>query len=509
MISNFSLIFTLIGVITAPLSFVSCEKDHWAVLVAGSNGFWNYRHQADVCHAYQILRKNGMPEENIIVFAYDDIANNPQNIFPGQIFNKPDGKDVYEGCKIDYKGDDVILDNFVNVLKGDHEKMKGLGNGKVLNSTKDSKVFVYFTDHGATGILGFPQKYLYADDLISNLTYMHKQNMYSELVFYVEACESGSMFQGLLDPALNIYVMTASNAEESSWGTYCYPDDLKDGKHLGTCLGDLFSVNWMEDTDANDILKESLLTQFETVKNKTDQSHVMQYGELKFVDEPIGYFQGNFDPKTIKAILKEKDQNSPIDEIFRDVKIGHKEHKNKQGFWDSFVRSVKEFVFTQQPIYDYKVMNKGSYKSEQDQDDLKYRSSINSRDIKLHYLYTRIFLDNYESPIYQLDLNQELNNRMRVDYVFEHFKNRVNQDPQNKNDIIVPRQSVLPRNFDCLRQLVEAYEGQCGHQMDEYEMQYVRYFVQACEKTEMTEENKSQKIHELREKIIDTCKISF
>jgi legumain len=26
--------------------------DHWAVIVAGSNGFWNYRHQADACHAY-------------------------------------------------------------------------------------------------------------------------------------------------------------------------------------------------------------------------------------------------------------------------------------------------------------------------------------------------------------------------------------------------------------------------------------------------------------------------
>ena len=26
----------------------------WAVLVAGSRGWDNYRHQADVCHAYQV-----------------------------------------------------------------------------------------------------------------------------------------------------------------------------------------------------------------------------------------------------------------------------------------------------------------------------------------------------------------------------------------------------------------------------------------------------------------------
>ncbi|GMH22761.1 hypothetical protein Nepgr_024604 [Nepenthes gracilis] len=31
----------------------------WAVLVAGSSGYGNYRHQADVCHAYQILKRGG------------------------------------------------------------------------------------------------------------------------------------------------------------------------------------------------------------------------------------------------------------------------------------------------------------------------------------------------------------------------------------------------------------------------------------------------------------------
>ena len=34
--------------------------------------------QADTCHAYQILHKNGIPDENIVVMMYDDIANNDQ-----------------------------------------------------------------------------------------------------------------------------------------------------------------------------------------------------------------------------------------------------------------------------------------------------------------------------------------------------------------------------------------------------------------------------------------------
>ena len=35
------------------------DHNHWAVLVAGSSGYGNYRHQADVCHAYQIVKKAG------------------------------------------------------------------------------------------------------------------------------------------------------------------------------------------------------------------------------------------------------------------------------------------------------------------------------------------------------------------------------------------------------------------------------------------------------------------
>ena len=46
-------------------SNVTDLKDHWAVLVAGSNGYFNYRHQADMCHAYQIAIKNETPADAI------------------------------------------------------------------------------------------------------------------------------------------------------------------------------------------------------------------------------------------------------------------------------------------------------------------------------------------------------------------------------------------------------------------------------------------------------------
>jgi len=86
---------------------------------------------------------------------------------------------------------------------------------------------------------------------------METNNLYGEMTMYIEACESGSMFPNLRSDQ-RVYAVTASNAEVSSWAAYCSPDDVVNGMEVGSCLGDLFSVNWMEDTEANNPLTETL-----------------------------------------------------------------------------------------------------------------------------------------------------------------------------------------------------------------------------------------------------------
>ena len=280
---------------------VASVQDHWAVIVAGSNGFWNYRHQADVCHAYQVMKRNGIPEDQIILMAYDDIAHDPENPFPGQIFNKPNGEDVYAGCMIDYRGNDVSPINFLNILKGNAAGVKG-GNGKVLKTNENSKVFVNFADHGAPGLIAFPTgDYLYANQLNEAIKYMSDNKMYKEMVMYIEACESGSMFDGLLPDNINVYAITAANPSESSWGTYCYPDDSINGTHIGSCLGDLFSVNWLEDSEATNPKTESLDVQFDKLVKLTAKSHVMRYGSLNFKNEPVSNFYGADDEPELRS----------------------------------------------------------------------------------------------------------------------------------------------------------------------------------------------------------------
>ncbi|WIA36624.1 hypothetical protein OEZ86_007912 [Tetradesmus obliquus] len=349
---------------------------HWALLVAGSSGWGNYRHQADVFHAYQVLINGGYSPDHIVVMAYDDIAHNPENPMPGKVFNAPGGPDVYSGVRIDYKGEQVNAVNFLNVLEGNSAALANKGSGRVIASGPRDKVFLFYSDHGAAGVLGMPSgPFLYADELMASIRRKFQSHGFKEMVMYIEACESGSMFEGLLDSNMAAYVTTAANAYESSWATYCpeffgtaaaaaagtnepsnslpaaaaaaaeeVSSDTGNSSSSGswlqmllnglryaqrlvipfsipaqqlpsastpqdnlqqqqqqlavsppapqfyTCLGDLYSVAWMEDAEASDLTHETLLQQYKSIKRRTSQnftyeqgSHVMQEG-LPVVD---------------------------------------------------------------------------------------------------------------------------------------------------------------------------------------------------------------------------------
>ena len=120
--------------------------------------------------------------------AYDDIAKNIKNPFKGKVFNKPSGKDegvdVYEGVKIDYTGKDVTPTIFENVLTGNKTAVNGKGTERVLESTSEDNVFLYFADHGAPGLIAFPSAYLHSDVLLSTFSKMNGK--YRKLVFYLE-----------------------------------------------------------------------------------------------------------------------------------------------------------------------------------------------------------------------------------------------------------------------------------------------------------------------------------
>jgi legumain len=164
----------------------------------------------------------------------DDVANSPSNPKKGQLFNWPGGPDVYQGMVKDYTAGDVTAVNFLKIMKG--EDMTGIGSGKTLKSTSEDRVFIAFFDHGAPGLIAFPNDVLHSNDLNDALNSMYQKGMFKELVFYMEACESGSMFNGILDPKIKVYAMTAADPSESSWA--CDYDSS-----VQTYLNDCFSRN--------------------------------------------------------------------------------------------------------------------------------------------------------------------------------------------------------------------------------------------------------------------------
>ncbi|KAJ4873433.1 Vacuolar-processing enzyme delta-isozyme [Raphanus sativus] len=130
---------------------------------------------ADICHAYQLLRKGGLQDENIIVFMYDDIAFNPKNPRSGVIINRPGGENVYHGVHKDYTGGAVNVDNFFSVLLGNESGVTG-GSGKVVKSGP----LIYYADHELTAMPTGDG--LYAEDFIKVLEKMNILKRYKKMV---------------------------------------------------------------------------------------------------------------------------------------------------------------------------------------------------------------------------------------------------------------------------------------------------------------------------------------
>eukprot|EP00744_Colponema_vietnamica_P007877 GILI01011282.1.p1 GENE.GILI01011282.1~~GILI01011282.1.p1 ORF type:complete len:472 (+),score=114.83 GILI01011282.1:54-1469(+) len=430
--------------------------ENWAVLAAGSSGWANYRHQADVCHAYNLLLNRGFKKSHIILFLYDDVADNFQNPFRGQLFNAPDpkgpGVDVYVNCgdHIDYRREDATPANFLKVLKGDASGMKGIGSGKVLKSTSEDRVFIFFSDHGADGILQFPagdHHYLYANELVDTLKFMHEKQKYQELVFYLEACESGSMFEGLLPSDIKVYATTAAQAHESSYATYCNSQSIVNGKEMTACLGDLYAVSWMEHVEQNDMSAYSIDEQFKAVQQRTAvRSHVCMFGDSNIGQRPVSSFLGTPTKEFLSKVVGVKTQEDKEQEKFivssRDVQVEYLYRRYMRA--SAAVRAQETGVLSEGEA----------------------RAPAPTKEVVRQY---------------QQELMEELSSRQKADDSFHKFVSSA--FPGLTLDVVMGPQSPVaatPKNFSCLKSSVQLYESLCGPFTD-YSLQYVRVLVAACE----------------------------
>jgi len=267
----------------------------WVVLIAGSTGWGNYRHQSSMCKAYQLAHQAGVPDERIITFFQDDIANNTMNPFPGKIFNEPyveggSNINVYDGVVKDYIAKDASVKNLVAVLSGEAPTS---GSGKTLMSTENDNVFVFYDDHGNSGIIAMPtEEHFHDHDLTTCLDAMQKKKMFKKLIFFMSACYSGSMWYNQKLPD-NVYVATSAPTSASSYAC------LMDSK-LKTYVTSCWPHGWIESIVSNG-LNTDFGTLFEDSYNyakKMSPTVPCQYGDLNLKQETFLGFLKNANVKS-------------------------------------------------------------------------------------------------------------------------------------------------------------------------------------------------------------------
>jgi len=248
-------------------------SERWAVLYAGSNGYSNYRHQADISNMYTQLKNRGFDDKHIIQCQYDDIAQASSNPFKGQIFHTLEHVNIYPGAStIDYSGKKVTAQRFYDILT-------------TLPSTSNDYVYIYYDNHGGPGILGVPDGvsggYITAEDLSAAFDTMAQNKNYKYIFFGIEACYSGSIAEVFKAP--NMVTITAANNQESSYAaTY-------DSK-VGTYLSNEFTNYWMAYMDEHpDMTINDIYT---TVKSQTSGSHVCFYGDESMKTMKLSDFLG-------------------------------------------------------------------------------------------------------------------------------------------------------------------------------------------------------------------------
>lgn len=259
---HISKMFILIGL-------ASCAR--YAVLYAGSNGFYNYRHQADIFTIYGQLLNRGFTASNIALYAYDDIATDSENPYSGQVFHELDHKtNVYPGsAAINVKGDDVTAQAFYDAISK-------------LPTTSNDYVFVYYDNHGGPGILGTPgYEEIEADKLAEAFTTASTSKLYKQCLFLIEACYAGSVAEVFTAP--NLATITASNNHESSYAAV-YDSDI------GTYLSNEFSNYFIALIDENPTITVGEL--YTTLKGETQESHVTYYGDESIQSQSLSTFIG-------------------------------------------------------------------------------------------------------------------------------------------------------------------------------------------------------------------------
>ena len=247
-------------------------EDNYAVLVAASQGWKNYRHQADVLGFYHYLKAKGYDDDHIVLIMADDIAYNERNPLQGVVRRELSGTNLYEDVQIDYRLGDLTLSDLKQILTGEPSEAYPV----TLGSGTNDNVLFFWSGHGTQ------QGWEWKDT--EHLDAGFARSMFSDMQFrkmfaIIETCYSGGVAQGCTGiPGL--LMMTAANPHETSKA------DAFDNE-LQVYLSNTFTSSILAQFGRNPMC--SIYDLYLHAFDKTQGSHVMvynaeHYGNLYFND---------------------------------------------------------------------------------------------------------------------------------------------------------------------------------------------------------------------------------
>ena len=242
----------------------------WAVTVASSIGFENYRHNADALAIYQTLKRNGYDDNHILLIINDAVANDTHNPFRGVIKSTSDGVNLMDGAVVDYHTPDLTPGQLQDLLT----------SGDVFAPQPDDNVFIFWSGHGTTkGELcwrGNNSENISTEQFCGWLQAMSTLQRYRKLMLCIEACYSGAIAKSQLPTG--VLCMTAANSNETSIVHGDSPDAV-----MGTYLCDEFSYIMNEKIKDNPSILVSDLYKYMYLNTATSHvtlSDIRQFGAI-------------------------------------------------------------------------------------------------------------------------------------------------------------------------------------------------------------------------------------
>lgn len=233
----------------------------YAMIVATSSGWENYRHQANAYAVYQLLKRNGVDDDHILLISEDDIAHHPKNPRPGFIQSSLSDENLYDGVKVDYRLSEVKFKDLPSLFRA----------SATFHPGGTDNLFIYWAGHGE------PEGPRWLNDVIPSrqvvedfLQQLKRKSCYRKLLVVMETCYAGQVGLELQYRVPHMLCMTAANDKETSKAS----------------ITDASGQVWISNSFTDNLLQQLILDGdkltiydlYNRLFHKTIGSHVSLYG---------------------------------------------------------------------------------------------------------------------------------------------------------------------------------------------------------------------------------------